>query len=338
MKAYEVPAGARSLDDLKLVERPDPKAGPGQILVRVRATALNYRDLLVVQGMYFSGAAGENTIALSDGAGEVIAIGSGVNRFKVGDRAAGTFFRNWIDGPPAPDARPSLGAIGIDGMLAEFAVLDQNDAVIIPSHLSFEEAATLPCAGVTAWNALHTIGNIRSGQTVLAIGTGGVSMFAVQFGRAAGARVIITSSSDDKLARAQALGAHILINYQRTPDWDAEVLKATGGRGADCVVEVGGAGTLARSMKSVAYAGRIALIGFVAGPQGDTAPQPLMRKGASIHGIFVGSRANFEAMNAAIEVNGIKPVIDRVFPFAEAPAAYRHLKSGAHFGKVVIRL
>ncbi len=338
MKAYEIQAGAKSLDDLKLIERPDPKAGPGGILVRVRAASLNYRDLLVVQGMYFSGSAAEKTIALSDGAGEVVAIGSGVTRFKVGDRVAGTFFRNWIDGPPSGELRPSLGALGIDGMLAEFAVLDQNDAVAIPTNLSFEEAATLPCAGVTAWNALHTVGGIRSGQTVLAIGTGGVSMFAVQFGHAAGARIVITSSSDEKLARAKALGADILINYQRTPDWDAEVLKATGGRGADCVVEVGGAGTLARSLKSVAYAGKIALIGFVAGPQGDTNPQPLMRKGASLHGIFVGSRANFEAMNAAIDVNGIKPVIDRVFPFAEAPAAYSHLKSGSHFGKVVIRI
>lgn len=338
MKAYEIQAGAKSIDDVRLVERPEPKAGPGQILVRMRAASLNFRDLMVVQGMYFGGASPTKTIALSDGSGEVTAVGSGVTRFKVGDRVAGTFFRNWIDGPPSAEPRPALGALGIDGVLAQLVTFDQHDAVAIPAHLSFEEAATLPCAGLTAWNAVTVVGAIRPGNTVLAIGTGGVSMFAVQFGRAAGARVVITSSSDEKLARAKALGADVLINYKRTPDWEKEVLNATGGRGVDCVVEVGGAGTLARSMQSVGYAGKIALIGFVAGPEGDTGPHALLRKGASIHGIFVGHRAAFENMNAAIEVNKIKPVVDKVFPFEQALDAMRYQKSGAHFGKVVIRI
>jgi NADPH:quinone reductase-like Zn-dependent oxidoreductase len=338
MKAYEVQAGSKSLADIKLVERPDPKAGPGEILVRIRATSLNFRDQMVVEGMYGPAASAMKTIALSDGAGEVIAVGAGVTRFEVGDRVAGTFFRDWFDGPPRADARVSLGAAGIDGVLSEFAVFNAQNAVAIPANFSFEEAATLPCAAVTAWHALTVVGRIRPGETVLAIGTGGVSIFALQFARAAGARVVLTSSSDDKLMQAKTLGASVLINYKRTPDWEREVLKATNGRGVDCIVEVGGPGTLARSMEAIGFAGRIALIGGVAGFQGETNPRPLMRKGASIHGIFVGSRAMFENMNAAIEVNGIRPVIDKVFPFDQAIEAYRHLKSGAHFGKVVIRL
>ena len=338
MKAYEIQAGAKAIDDVKLVERPEPKAGPGQVLVRMRAASLNYRDLMVAKGFYFGGPTPTKTIALSDGAGEVVAIGAGTTRFKVGDRVAGTFFRNWVDGPPSGEPRPSLGALGIDGVLAEYAVFDQNDAVAVPAGLSHEEAATLPCAGVTAWNAITLVGRIKPGDSVLAIGTGGVSMFAVQLGRAAGARVVITSSSDEKLARAKTLGADVLINYKRTPEWEKEVLKGTGGRGVDLVVEVGGAGTLARSMQSLAYNGRIALIGFVAGPTGDTSPAALMRKGASLHGVFVGNRAMFEQLNAAVEVNSIKPVVDRVFPFDKALDAMRYQESGAHFGKVVIRI
>ncbi|MGH8316290.1 MAG: zinc-dependent alcohol dehydrogenase family protein [Steroidobacterales bacterium] len=323
---------------MKLVERPDPKPAFGEILVRIRAAALNFRDQMVVEGMYGPAAAAFKTIPLSDGAGEVIATGEGVARFKVGDRVTSTFFRDWLDGPPRADARVSIGAGGVDGVLAEYVVCNAQNAVAIPPGFTFEEAATLPCAAVTAWDALTVVGAVRAGDTVLLIGTGGVSVFALQFAHAMGARVVLTSSSDEKLERARSMGANVLINYRRTPDWEKEVLQATDGRGADCIVEVGGPGTLARSMEAVGFAGRIALIGAVAGFQGETNPRPLMRKGASLHGIFVGSRAMFENMNAAIEVNGIKPVIDRVFPFAEAIEAYRYLKTAAHFGKIVIRL
>jgi len=338
MKAYEILKGAKSLDEVKRVERPEPKAGPGQILVRMRAASLNYRDQMVVIGAYFGGSVPVNTIPLSDGAGEVTAIGAGVTRFSVGDRVAGTFFRDWVDGRPAPAPRVSLGAAGADGVLAEYVVFDERDAVMVPAHLSFEEAATLPCAGVTAWHAVSVVGDIRPGQTVLVLGTGGVSIFALQFARAAGARVIATSSSDEKLARAKALGADVLINYKRTPEWEKTVLEATHGQGVDCVVEVGGPGTLARSMQVAGFHGKVALIGFVAGREGDTNPAALMRKWASIHGIFVGHRAMFEDMNAALTVNKLKPVIDKVFPFDQALDAYRYLQSAAHFGKIVIRI
>jgi len=222
-------------------------------------------------------------------------------------------------------------------VLAEYAVFDQNDAVSIPRSLSFEEGATLACAGVTAWHAIVAVCRVKLGDAVLLLGTGGVSMFALQLARAAGARVIVTSSSDDKIARARALGADAGVNYKRTPEWDKEILALTQGRGVDHVIELGGPGTLARSMRSVGYAGHIALIGVLAGFEGDTSPHPLMLKGASLHGIFVGSRAHFEHLCAAIDVNRIKPVIDRTFGFEAAADAYRHQLAGA-FGKVVIRI
>ena len=334
MKAYVVVEGCKSLDGLRLVERPQPKPAAGQLLVRVRATSLNYRDQLVVSGGYFGGAVTRDTIPLSDGAGEVVELGAGVSRFKQGDRVASTFFLGWVDGPPAP--RQARGS-PVDGMLAEYVLLDEADAVALPRNLSYEEGATLTCAGVTAWHALFDVCHIRPGQSVLVMGTGGVSMFALQFARAAGARVIMTSSSDDKLARGRELGAAEGINYRRTPDWEKEVLRVTENRGVDCVVEVGGPGTLARSMQAVAFAGKLALIGVLAGLQGETNPHPIMRKGASMHGIFVGSRAMFERMNVGIEANDIHPVIDKVFEFERAAEAYRHQQAGA-FGKVVIRV
>ena len=335
MKAYVIQKGATRLDQLVRVELPDPRPGPGQILVRMHAASLNYRDQMIIVGRYMGGPIARDTVPISDGAGEVVEIGSGVTRFKVGDRIASTFFQGWVDGPP-PGILPALGNPA-DGVLAERVVFDQNDAVALPKSLSYEEGATLTCAGVTAWHAVVRIASIRPGQTVLVLGTGGVSIFAAQIAKAAGARVIMTSSSDPKLERARALGVDTGINYNRTPEWEQEVLKVTDGRGVDCVVEVGGPGTLARSYRSVGFGGRIALIGFLAGFEGDTNPGPLMGKGASLHGVFVGSRAMLEELGRAVEANAIKPVIDRVFDFEAVHAAFDYQKRGA-FGKVVIQI
>lgn len=335
MKAYEIQQGAGSLEGLRQIERPDPTPQAGEMLVRMRAASLNYRDQAIATGRYFGGPVSRNTIPLSDGAGEVVALGAGVTRFKVGDRVSGTFFRGWHSGPP-PGPLVALGSPA-DGVLAEYCVFHQNDAVAIPASLSFEEGATLPCAAVTAWHALFAICRVRAGDSVLLLGTGGVAVFALQLARAAGARVIVTSSSDDKLARARTLGADAGVNYKRTPEWDQEVLTLTQGRGVDHVIELGGPGTLARSMRAVGYAGHIALIGVLAGLQGDTNPHPLMLKGASLHGIFVGSRSHFEHLAAAIDANRIKPIIDRTFAFEAAADAYRYQLAGA-FGKVVIRI
>ena len=336
MRVHEIPAGGRSIDALRCVERPDPEPGPGQVLVRVRAASLNFRDQAVITGNYFGGVVQRDIIPLSDGAGEVVAVGRDVKRLRAGDRVAGTFFLGWVDGPPA-GSFAARGAPPADGMLAEYVLLDEQDAVPIPPSLSFEEAATLPCAAVTTWHGLIETCHVRPGDTVLALGTGGVATFALLFGRAAGARVILTSSSDEKLERARALGAWGTINYRQHPDWEKQVLEMTGGAGATHVVETGGPGTLAKSMQAVAYGGHIALIGVLAGLQGDTNPHPIMRKGASLHGIFVGNRAMFERMNTAIEVNGLRPVVDRVFGFEEAAEAYRYQQSASLFGKVVIR-
>jgi NADPH:quinone reductase-like Zn-dependent oxidoreductase len=335
MRAYEIQQGSTSLDGLRRVERPEPQAGAGQILVRMRAASLNYRDQLIVAGGYFGGALTRNTIPLSDGAGEVVAVGSGVTRFALGDRVTGTFFQGWVDGPP-PGRLVALGSPA-DGVLAEYVVFDQNDAVRIPDNASFEEGATLTCAGVTAWNAVVRTCRVKPGDSVLVQGTGGVSIIALQIARAAGARVFMISSSDEKLARGRELGAETGINYRRTPEWDQEVQRLTGGRGVDHVIEVGGPGTLARSMRSVGYAGHIALIGVLAGFEGDTNPHPIMVKGASMHGIFVGNRAMLEELATALRVNGIRPVIDKVFPFEAVPDAFRYQKAGA-FGKVVVTI
>jgi len=336
MKAYVIKKGSKSLEDVKLEERPDPKPGPEEILVRMGAASINYRDHMIYTGQYFGQQVAEDTVALSDGAGEVVAAGPGVTRFKEGDRIVGAFFQDWIDGPPAGPAR-ALGQSGVDGVLAEYVVFHQRDAVPVPDNLSLEEASCLPCAAVTAWNSLVCQGQIRPGQTVLCLGTGGVSIFALQFARATGARVIITSSSDDKLRKAQALGADEVINYKTTPEWGQAVLDLTGGAGVDHVIEIGGVGSLARSIQSVGTGGKVNIIGFLAGPEGETAPFGLMGKWARIQGIMVGNRAMLEEMNSAIEINNIKPVVDRVFEFGEALDALAYEHAGKHFGKVVIR-
>jgi NADPH:quinone reductase-like Zn-dependent oxidoreductase len=338
MRAFEIAKGSTTLDGLRASTRPEPTPRAGQILVRMRAVSINYRDLMIARGMYMGGPAAADTIALSDGAGEVQAVGPGVTRFRVGDHAAGTFFRGWQDGPQPGPLPVALGAAPVDGVLAEQVVFDEQDAVVLPAHLSMEAAATLPCAGLTAWHALVENGRVRPGDTVLVIGTGGVSIFALQFARLAGARVVVISSSDEKLRRARVLGAEGAINYQTTPDWEREVLAFGHGRGADHVIEVGGAGTLARSLACVAPGGCVALIGAVSGFGAEINPFALLAKQASIRGVFVGTRGMFERMNTAIASHKLEPVVDKVFGFDDTPAAYRHLESGAHFGKVVVRL
>jgi NADPH:quinone reductase-like Zn-dependent oxidoreductase len=336
MRVYEIQKGSTSLTGLRAAERPDPPApGVQQVTIRVRGASLNYRDHLVVMGQYFGGAVSRDTIPLSDGAGEVVAVGEGVTRFQLGDRVAGTFFQVWKDGPRA--FQPPVLGVPLDGVLCEFVVLHEDGVVALPASLSFEEGSALPCAGVTAWNALMVAGKqVKPGDTVLCQGTGGVSMLGLQIAKAAGARVIVTSSSDEKLAKAPALGAWGGVNYKTHPDWEKEVLRLTGGRGVDHIVEIGGAGGLSRSFQAIGFGGKVALIGFLAGPGADPTPYPLMMKGGSLEGVGVGSTRMFEDLLRAIDVNGIKPVIDKVFPFEEAPDAFRHLASGNFMGKIVI--
>lgn len=334
MKAYEV-RDAFGVDSLVVSERPDPKPGPGQVVVRTRAVSLNFRDLLVVKGEY-NRKMPLPMIPCSDCAGDVTAIGDGVTRIKVGDRVAGIFMQSWIEGEVSESkARSALGG-AIGGVLSEYVLLHQEGVVPIPAHLSFEEAATLPCAAVTAWHALFVKGGVKPGDTVVTLGSGGVSLFALQLSKLAGARVISTSSSDEKLARLRSLGASDGINYKTTPDWDKRVRELTG-VGADQIIEVGGAATLPKSLKAVRAGGTISLIGNVSG-NGDVNPVPLLMKSARMQGIFVGSRDMFEAMNRAIAFHELRPVIDRVFPFEQTREAMHYMETGAHFGKIVIKV
>jgi NADPH:quinone reductase-like Zn-dependent oxidoreductase len=298
----------------------------------VRAASLNYRDQAAVTGHYFQQVE-HDTIPLSDGAGEVVEVGAGVMGLKVGDKVAGTFTQ---PDPKGPANGPSLPmGLPLDGMLGELVVMHEVGAIKLPDGYSCEEGACLPCAGVTAWNCLFGVGKpIKPGDTVLTLGTGGVSIWGLQFAKAAGCRVISTTSRDAKAQRLQALGASDVINYKTHEKWDEEVMRVTGGRGADCVVEVGGAGTLQRSYNSIGRGGKIGLIGVLT--QGTSNPHTLMMKGGSLHGIFVGDRGLFEQMVAAINANGIKPVIDKVFGFDQAKDAFRHQASGDFIGKVVI--
>ncbi len=336
MRVYEVRTDSTGIEGLRPAERPDPQLGPRDVAIRIRATSLNYRDHLVVTGRYFTPLE-RPMIPLSDAAGEVVAIGNAVTRFRPGDRVAGAFLQVWKDGPRPPES-DALG-VPFDGTLAEYIALHEDGVVHVPSHLSFEEASTLPCAGVTAWNALLVSGRpVKPGETVLCLGTGGVSTFALQFAKAAGARVIVTSSSDEKLDRARQLGATETLNYTRVPKWDQEVRRLTGGHGVDHIIEIGGPGTLPQSYQAIGFGGKIALIGFLAPSTGEANPFPLMPKCASLQGVGVGSTRMFEEMNAAIEVNRITPVIDRVFPFEEAAEAFRRLASRQFVGKIVIRL
>jgi NADPH:quinone reductase-like Zn-dependent oxidoreductase len=327
-----------SLDALRCEDVEAPQPAAGQVAVRIRACSLNHRDLNIVSGHYTSVALKSDAIPLSDGAGEVIEVGPGVTRWRVGDRVAPIFVQRWLGGNLLPEYMPSALGGPSDGVLAENVVLNEEGLVRIPSHMSFEQAATLPCAAVTAWNAALVKGQLQPGQTLVTLGTGGVSLFAAQFGLMLGARIIATTGSDQRAERLRKLGVNDVINYQATPKWDARVRELTAGRGADVVVEVGGPGSLATSFAAIRYCGHISVVGNLAG-KATIDPGPFFAKRASMCGIQVGSRDMFEAMvRAAMEVAKLEPVIDRVFDFSEARAAYDYLASGRHFGKVVIRV
>jgi NADPH:quinone reductase-like Zn-dependent oxidoreductase len=320
-------------DRLRIVERSKPKPRRQEILIQVKATALNYRDVEIANGTYHT-AFDQPLVPLSDGVGEVVAIGEEVTRFRIGDRVCSTFWQRWVGGSFRM-AEPAYQLGGpIDGLLAEYAVLDEQAAVLAPKNLTDVEAATLPCAAVTAWHALVTEGRIKAGETVLTQGTGGVSLFALQFARASGARVIVTSSRDEKLERARELGAFAGINYRENPQWSDVVLEITEGRGVDHVIEVGGPQSFAQSLKASSRRGQINVIGYLGGKEGAINPLEIFTKQVQVRGIPVGSRESFEAMNRAIEAQNLKPIVARTFPWLEAAEAFRYLEKGAHFGKV----
>lgn len=333
MRAWQV--SSFGIEGLEGVQRPDRQPGRGEVLVRVRAVSLNYRDLLVVKGLY-NPKLQLPRIPCSDGAGEVEAVGEGVTAFRPGDRVAGIFMQNWIEGDPM--RAKIIGALGgdIDGMLAEHVILPESGLVVVPDHLSFEEASTLPCAAVTAWNALQAA-PLKPGMSVLVQGTGGVSVFALQLARVMGVRVLGISSAQDKLARAQALGLDAACNYRIRPDWDRWVLDETGGEGVDLVVEVGGMGTLARSMRAVRMGGTIAQIG-VLDSKAEAFPLPLLlHKQIRLRGIYVGSRRDFEELNRAITLANLRPVFEST-PWRKAPDVFRRMEAASHFGKLVLTL
>jgi len=335
MEAYRIDRFG-SVDGIILRSSEDPRPGPRQVLMRVRASSLNYRDLMVLKG----GGRGPTklgVVPLSDGAGEVAAIGEGVTRVKIGDRIAGCFHPRWFGGPIKPDYLTDRLGANIDGVLAGYAIFNEEAVVPLPSHLSFEEAATLPCAAVTAWVALTGHRRVTAGDTVLTQGSGGVSVFALQFAKVLGARVIATTSTAAKAERLKAVGASEVINYTETADWDEKARELTEGRGVDCVVEIGGPGTIAMSLGALAVGGHVSLIGASLSPSGaGLDPLLLTGRGITVGSISVGSRADFETMNRAIAMHRLRPVVDRTFPFAEAKAAYRHFEGRGHFGKVVI--
>ena len=332
MKTYEVDPTHQGADALTLVERPEPAPKMGQVLVKMHAASLNFRDVQVLRGTYGV----QPRVPLSDGAGEVVAVAPDVTRVRIGDRVAGAYRQMHVSGELTPESDASALGGQAEGVLAELVVFNEQGLVKVPEHLSYEEAATLPCAAVTAWNALVVEGQLQAGQTVLLLGTGGVSVFALQFAKQMGARVIVTSRSDEKLRRAQALGADLGINYRATPKWDEEVLTLTGGSGVDVVLELGGSETLSRSLRAVRVSGKVQIIGVINGTKGEVDVTAILGKHVTVQGINVGARDSFEAMNRAITQNQLHPVIDRVFPFDQAREAVAHLESGSHFGKVVI--
>ncbi|MDP7639501.1 MAG: NAD(P)-dependent alcohol dehydrogenase [Candidatus Hydrogenedentes bacterium] len=335
MNVYEI-QGSFGIENLKVAERPDPVAGPGQVVVKVKSAAINYRDLLMVKGQY-NPKQPLPLIPFSDGAGEVVSVGDGATRVAVGDRVAGCFFQGWIGGKPTRQntAGTSLGS-PLDGMLAEYVALSEDGVVKVPGHLSDTEASTLPCAPLTAWSCMWRHGYVQPGDTVLALGTGGVSISTLQLAKIAGAKVIITSSSDEKLERAKSLGADHTINYKTIEKWSKEVRNITGGEGVDHIVEVGGVGTLDQSIRSVRVGGHISLVGILAGMQNKLNLTSVLMGDIRIQGVFVGPRDCFEDMNRAIEAHQMRPVVDKAFGWSEAQEALKHVESGSHFGKVCI--
>jgi NADPH:quinone reductase-like Zn-dependent oxidoreductase len=333
MRVWQI--SAFGIDSLEFVERVTPTPGPGEVLVRIRAISFNYRDLLMVKGLY-NPKLKLPRIPCSDGSGEVVGVGEGVTMWKPGDRVAGIFMQNWLDGPLTP--AKAKGALGgdIDGVLAEYVLFKETGLIRLPEHLSFQEAATLPCAAVTAWNALAA-GNLRPGATVLIQGTGGVSLFALQLARLQGARVLGISSSHTKLERAYAQGLDAGLNYLENPEWDRWAHDETGGEGVDLVIEVGGLGTLPRSLRAVRHGGTIAQVGVLAGAEDLTSFQiaPILHKQIKIQGIYVGSRQDFEDLNRAISLAILRPVGEN-FHWSQAREALARMEEGSHFGKLVL--
>jgi NADPH:quinone reductase-like Zn-dependent oxidoreductase len=336
MKKYEIQGGF-GLKQVRMVERPVPVPGPSDVLIKVRAVSLNSRDLGVINGFYDPNLKMPLT-PVSDGVGEVVGLGERVTRFKLGDRVSGIFTQSWISGEPTKANWVTTLGYPLEGLLAEYAVLPEEGLVRVPNRLTNEEAAALPCAGVTAWHAIVEEGKVKAGDTVVVQGTGGVSLFALQFAKLHGAAVIVTSSSDEKLERAKALGADFGVNYKHTPDWDKAVLEWTQGLGADHIVELGGAATLNRSISALRVGGQISIVGLLSGARAEMDIIPAILRKARLQAINVGSRDMFESMNRAIERSGLRPVIDRVFPFECAVDALHYLGEGAHFGKVVITI
>lgn len=336
MLAYEIREGF-GYEHLVCVERDDPEPGPGEVLLGLRAVSLNYRDHLTIIGRY-NPRQPLPLVPCSDGAGEVLAVGPGVTRFKVGDRVIANFAQDWLGGRPTRGSlRSTLGGPR-DGLLRQRAVLPEHGLVALPEHLDFAEGATLPCAGLTAWTALTKYVPLLPGQRVLLLGTGGVSIFGLQFAKAMGAEIFITSSREDKLQRAKALGAHHLIDYTRESEWWREVRKLSGNEGVDVVLEVGGAGTLANSIRATAVGGLIALIGVLSGEHPTPSLTPVFMNAIRMQGVLVGSREDLESMVKAVTALAIRPVVDRRFKFSEAPDAFARFARGEHFGKVVIEI
>lgn len=336
MRALEVtaPWGA---DQIKLVEKPDPTPGPGQVLVRMRAVSLNYRDMLMINGMYSRGSGQAGTITpFSDGCGVVEAVGPGVTRVAAGDRVATLFFQNWQSGRPTLEKLSSSLGFPIPGAGSELQLFSQEGVSKVPAYLTDQQVATLPCAALTAWRGLFEDARLEPGDTVVLQGTGGVSIFGLQFAHAAGYRTLITSSSDEKLARAKGLGADHTHNYRTDPDWFKAVKAATGGVGADFIMEVGGGGTIQQSLRAIRIGGHIAIIGVVAGAGEGLNPGALISNSARLQGLSVGSREMFEAMCRALELHRIQPVVDKVFPFTEVGQAFAAMAAGEHFGKIVL--
>jgi NADPH:quinone reductase-like Zn-dependent oxidoreductase len=336
MKSYHGNLGA-GLEDLTLKEHPEPKIRPDQVLVRVRAASLSFRELSILIHGRYPLPVKPDVIVSSEGAGEVVAVGEAVTRARIGDRVITSIFPRWMDGPFTLEYASQLGG-SLDGMLTERIAIGEDAIVPIPEHLSFEEAATLPCAGVTAWNALTGGRPLRAGESVLTLGSGGVSLFALQFAKLFGAHVVATTSTDEKAARLRSLGADHVVNYRSSSDWAAEVRAATGGRGADHVIEVGGPATLELSLRATAVGGEVAWVGSLARDAPTVDVTALFNAAASVRAIAAGSRAQLAAMTRAIAFHRARPVIDRVFPFEETHAALAYYASGKAFGKVVIRV